>query len=84
MNDNVLVVATYAEARELGSRHRFGVLVDDATGDRIVSVSAGPRAVEGMRVSEVRWTERALEHPNARKLDQVLRRCQLKSGHERS
>lgn len=77
---DVIVVATWEEAFVLGARRRGGVLVDLDTGARYLSVAAGPRAIEGLRVGEVLdWTPAALTHRNARQLGETLVRSQLKA-----
>lgn len=75
---DVIVVSSYREAEVLGYRRtRYGM----RDGDRmVVSVAAGPRAIEGLRVGEIEWTGTAWRAPGAQKLDVMLRRNQLKSS----
>lgn len=77
--ENVIVVENWAEARRLGARSVAGVF-RSGDGSRFVSVAAGSRAVEGLRVAEVEWTPRAASHPRADELRTALVHSQSKSG----
>jgi len=70
MNENIIVVATWAEAKALG---------EVEYGSRYVSVAAGPRAVEGMRIGTIKVTEAATRYPGYDILIAVLKRAQAKT-----
>lgn len=69
--DDVIVVATIQEALTLGARRHNRVLYDPTTGARYLTVHAGSRAVEGLRVGKVTWTVRALDRTDVGRVNEL-------------
>lgn len=70
-NDDVIVVATIQEALTLGARRHGRTLYDPTTGARYLTVHAGSRAVEGLRVGKVTWTVHALNRTNVGRVNEL-------------
>lgn len=60
----VLLVGTLEEARAVGARRRGGRLMTPS-GRLVMTVNQGPRAFEGLQVSDWAATELALRYPQA-------------------
>jgi hypothetical protein len=79
MGEDVIVVETFDEARQMGARTLGGILRDPNTCERFVSLSAGPH---GMRIGNAIWTHRARGHRNAERaerLHETILRSQAKT-----
>lgn len=79
MSDDVIVVATWDEAKKLGARFD-GINYWDSEGRLYVSVSAGPRRVEGLRVGTIRTSLAAIERRGYEDVMRVLLASQAKTA----